>query len=51
MIRGAEAFRSVEGNIEDIELVRCQRARGVREPMHVCTPSVRDPGEVFKLPR
>ena len=26
MVRGAEAFRSDEGNIEDIELVRCQRA-------------------------
>ena len=48
MVRGAEAFRSVEGNIAGIVLVRCRRT-----PRCQCTFArlLLGPWEVFKLPR
>ena len=50
MIRGAEAFRSVEGNIEDIDLVRCQRAPRCQGAHARLYAFCRDPGRSSNCP-
>ena len=50
MIRGAEAFRSDEGNIEDIELVRCQRAPRCQGTHARLYAFCRDPGRSSNCP-
>ena len=51
MVRGAEAFRSVEGNIAGVVLVRCRRAPAVSENPCTFARLLLGPWEVFKLPR
>ena len=51
MVRGAEAFRSVEGNIAGIVLVRMSASPAVSENPCTFARLLSGPWEVFELPR